>query len=215
MDWTAILAIGSIGSLIVTFYRWVYCPHKEKIAREKEEIYKPLYRDIEILTKSVKNFEEERCGQHFPFWKTLEGKASSDLYSKLEELFEKRFREYCSWLKASQNFIRYTIYFYVDMHLRKLDEEFKNLGVGSFEYKLYSSLVLPILYGESMSLAWFKEHDLSLWEDIEKCPHSKDIRNLFKWLKEHNPCIESVRESRKDLIKLAENLKDELKRKIT
>ncbi|MCJ7635847.1 hypothetical protein MUP77_26085 [Candidatus Bathyarchaeota archaeon] len=218
MDWSVILttiaAIGTMGSFIVGFYRWVYCRHKERTTREKEEIYKPLHRDIETLVNSTKNFEEEKCEQPLAFWKSLWGKVPSDLYSRLEGLFEKRFREYCNWLKASQDFIRYKIYFYVTMHLTKLDGEFKNLGVGSFEYKLYGSLMSPILHGESISLTWFKEHDLSLWEEVERCPHSKDIRNLLEWLKEHNPCIESLRKAQKDLLKSAETLSDELKRKI-
>lgn len=218
MDWTIIVTIiasvGTIGTFIVMVYRWVYCRHKEKKFREKEEIYKPLYRDIEILINSVKNFEDERCGQPLAFWKTVWGKVPYNLYSKLEELFEKRFKEYCDWLKASRDFIRYKIYFNINMHLKKLDEEFRNLGVGSFEYKIYNSLVLSILHGENMSLHWFKEHDLNLWEDIEKCPHSKGIRNLLEWLKEYNPCIESLRKTQSDLIKFAESLKDELKRKI-
>jgi len=218
MDWTVILtamaAIGTIGSFVVAFYRWVYCPRKEKGSREKEEIYKPLHRDIKTLINSVENFEEERCGQPLVFWKTVWGKVPSDLYNKLAELFDKRFGEYCNWLKAGQDFIRYKIYFYVNQHLTKLDEEFRNLGAGSFEYKLYGSLVLPILHGESISLAWFKEHDPSFWEEIEKCPHSKDIRNLLEWLKEYNPCIESLRKTQGNLLKSAENLRDELKRKI-
>jgi len=214
VDWNIIFAIGSIGSLIVTFYRWVYCRHKDKVAKEREEIYKPLREDVQALTDSVKNFENERCEQPPVFWKTIEGKVSSKFYGRLEELFEKKFGEYCNWLKASEALIRYKIYFYMGTHLRGLGEEFKNLGVGVLEYKLYGSLLLPILRGESMSPSWFKEHDPSLYEEIEKCPRSKDIRSLLNWLNEREPCIETLRRIRHDLMGQAEKVKNEVNRKI-
>lgn len=187
----------------------------KKSSKEKEEVYKPLRRDVEKLIERVRMLDGvEPLEQPLTFWKETEGRISSNLYSKLENLFEKEFREYCDWLKTSKDFIRYKIYFYVNMHIKKLKEEYEGLGVGSFEYNLYSSLVIPVIRGDNISVTWFEEHNPNLWENIIKCPHSKDIRSLLEWLKERNPCIETLRKTQSDLIKLAENLRDELNRKI-
>jgi hypothetical protein len=187
-------------------------------SEEKEDIYKPLRRDVEKLIERVRMLGLiEDCissQQPLTFWKELEGRIPSNFYSELEDIFETRLKEYYGWLRASKNFIRYKIYFYVNMQLDKLQEEYKGLGVGSFEYHLYSSLVIPVIHGDDVSVAWFEGHDPNLWENIEKCPHSKDIRTLLEWLKERNPCIETLRKNQSDLIKLAENLRDELNRKI-
>jgi hypothetical protein len=75
--------------------------------------------------------------------------------------------------------------------------------------------VIPIIHGDNIDPAWFKEHDADLWENIEKCPHSTYILTLLDWLKkEPNSCIETLRRNQSDLTKLAANLKDELNQKI-
>lgn len=190
----------------------------EASVKEKEEIWKPLRGDVEKLIEHVHalSLPEEFMGSLQPlvFWKKLEGKIPFSFYSMLENIFETKLKEYYDWLRASKNFIRYQINFHVDNQLNKLQEEYERLGVGLFEYHLYNSLVIPVIHGDNLSLAWFKEHDVALWENIEKCPHSEHIHILFEWLKQRNPCIETLRKTQSDLIKLAENLRDELNRKI-
>lgn len=189
---------------------------KKISSRDKEEIYKPLRRDVEELIKRVGMLGgvEGLSEQPLIFWKDTEGKVSKDFYSRLEDIFERRYKEYRDWLNASQNFVRYKIYFYVNEQLKELQKEYKALGVGDFEYRLYNNLILPVFHGDNLSLTWFKDHDPSLWEYLEKCPHSKDIRPLLEWLKQPNSCVKTLMKVQSDLIKLAESLKDELNRKI-
>jgi len=207
--WLISVPMGIISIILLAFGIYI---ERQNRSKDKEEIYKPLRQDVEKLVDSVKDFKSYE--KPLTFWKDMEGRISFSFYSKLEDIFEKRFKEYSNWLKASQEFIRYKIYFLVNNYLNKLQKEYEDLGVGSFENHLYESLSMPVIRGDALSIPWFEEYDPKLWVNIVKCAHSEDIRRLLEWLREPNPCIESLKRAQSDLIKLAETLKDELNRKI-
>ena len=209
-----ILAIGSIGSLLITFYRWVYYPYTERIEKTKENIYKPLHSIVEKLVYSVQNYNDDICAQTYDFWKREKKNIPQQLYMELENIFEKRYKEYCSWRKEIEYYIKFMIYFYVDRHFKDLKEEYAHLGYGSLQDALHYSLLIPILKGYEINLTWFKEHDPELWKNLERCSQPENIRNLFGWLKQESPFIEKIQKIQLDLIKEAKDLKKELEIKI-
>lgn len=147
-----------------------------------------------------------------PFnWKTIEDKVSTQLYEKLQRLFEEKYDYYYKLLQHNQIFVRFKNYFYLNSSLSELQEEFRKLGFGKLEYELYESIVTLILEGEKITLRWLEEKKTELYEKLEKCPSYKKTKKLFDWLNEENPSIISFRRVTQDLLQSAKELEHELK----
>lgn len=192
------------------YYYRVYRTRAKDKEQKRNEIYKPLLKDIDALIESVR--VKKLFGPPFN-WKTVEDKVSTQLYGRLQKLFQEKVDNYHQWLEHNQNFIRFKGYFYLKSHLPELEEEFKSLGFGGLEFQLYESIIIPLLEGEKITLRWLEDNRPELHENLIKCASYKKIKRLFNWLNKEDPCIVSLRKTEQDLLQLAEELRVELKKR--
>ena len=205
---TALLAIFGFFGLLMEYYYRVHRPREKDKKQKRNEVYKPLLKDVDVLIESV------RVKEPFspPFnWKTVEGKVSSQLFRRLQKLFQEKADNYYKWLEHNRNFIRFKGYFYLKSHLPELEEEFKNLGFGGLEFQLYESIVMPLLESEKITLRWLEDNRPELHENLMKCQSYKKLKRLLDYLNKENPCIVPFRKAEQDLLQSAKELKNELK----
>jgi len=208
IDWGLVLgtisAVFTFVILLTQYYSRVYVPRRKDKEEKRNTIYKPLLMDIGALIEKVRKREVFNP----PFeWKSVEGKVSAQLYSKLQELFQEKTDNYHKWLKNNQDFIRFKGYFYLKSNLSDLEKEFLSLGEGALEYELYNSITSPVLEGEKVSLKWIEDNRPEFYERLTKCPSHKKLKTLLNWLNEENPSVVSLRKAEQDLLQLAENLR--------
>ena len=210
-EWTLILtAIGiliAFCALVIGYYSKVHIHKRKEKEQKREEIYKPLLSNITLIIEGIK----KRDGYVPDFWESLEGKVSPKLYEKLK-IFHNSADDYFKLLKHNQDFIRYKIYFYWNYHLPDLEKECNGLGLGNSEYNLYTSIVTPILNGEIVTLDWIKNNKKDFYKRLLQCPHYEKLEELLKWLKDENPCIQSLGKAEQELLQSAEKLKLELEK---
>lgn len=205
---TALASIFSFLALLTEYYYRVHRPRAKDKEEKRDKIYKPLRKDLDALVESV------RAREPFspPFnWKTVEGDVSSQLFGRLQKLFEEETGNYHKWLKHNQDFIRFEGYFYLKSQLPKLEKEFKSLGVGGLEFELHKSIVAPLLEGEKITLRWLEDNSPELHENLMKCESHKKLKRLLDYLNEENPCIVAFRKAEQDLLQSAKELKCDLK----
>jgi predicted nucleotidyltransferase len=138
--------------------------------------------------------------------------VSTQLFEKLQKLFQDKVGDYYKLLEHNQNFIRFQGYFYLNSHLSELQEEYQSLGVGSLEFELYESVLTPILENEKITLRWLEDNKSELYENLTKCPSYKKLKTLLDWLNDENPSSENLRKAEQELIQSAEELKNELRK---
>lgn len=205
---TALLAIFGFFGLLMEYYYRVHRPREKDKKQKRNEIYKPLLKDVDVLIASVRVKEPFSA----PFnWKTVEGKVSSQLFRRLQKLFQEKADNYYKWLQHNKDFIRFKGYFFLNFQLSELQEEFHSLGVGGLEYDLYNSIVTPILKGKKITLKWIEDNNPKLHENLMKCQSYKKLKRLLDYLNEENPCIVPFRKAEQDLLQSAKELKNELK----
>jgi len=206
---TALATVFSFIAAITEIYYRVHIPRTKDKERKREDIYKPLLKDVDALIESI----EKRTKFSPPFnWRTVEEKVSPKFFEKLNDLFDVRADRYYKLLEHNREFVRLQVYFYLDKNLENLKTEFKNLGVGGLESELYQVIVSPILEGEKISLRWLEDNKPELFENLKKCPSCKNIKSLLDWLNEESPCGIYYKNAEHDLLQSAEKIKRELKR---
>lgn len=212
-DWA--LALGVLSAiftfciLLTQYYSRVHVPRRKDKEQKREQIYKPIIRNVDALVEAVKEKKEFR--EQFN-WKTVEGKVSRELYKKLQKLFEEKVDIYHKWLKHNRDFIRFQGSFYLDSSLPELEGEFRKLGAGKLEYELYNSIITSLLQGKKITLKLLEDSKPDFFHNLAKCPNHKELKKLLDWLNEDTPAMESLREAEQDLLKYADELKIELKK---
>lgn len=212
IDWSLVfLALTTIFSffvMLMEYYYRVYRPRAKDKEQKRSEIYKPLLMDVDALIEIV------RAKKFFspPFnWKTVEDKVSTDLFMRLQKLFQEKVDNYHKLLKHNNDFIRFKGYYYLNSHLPELQEEYKSKGFGGLEFQLYESIIIPLLEGEKITLRWLEDKRPELHETLMKCQNYKKLKRLLDYLNEENSSIVPFRRAEQDLLQLAKKMKDEFK----
>ncbi len=211
-DWglvlTALLVVIASFGLLMEYYYRVHRPREKDKEQKRNEIYKPLVNNLNILIERVKQKEAVIT----PFdWKTVEDKVPAQLFERIQNLYEDKVDYYQRLSQHIKDFIRYKICFDLNSYLSGLQEEFHKLGVGKLEYELFNSIVTPIMDGEKITLRWLEENKPELYENLEKCPNHKRLKELLDSLNEENPCIMSFRKIVHDLLQSTKEIEDKMK----
>lgn len=223
MDWSIIVGIGGIaaiiGVIIEACYRIPKILRERKFHKisERKEIYEPLLREVESLENSIKNFSENSdkvsIGQsRTSFLRTIKGKIPTNLYKKIEFLFEKQYGEFHDWLIHNEEFIKFKIQVDIDERFSELRDEFKALGIGVLEDKIYNEICLPIMKEENISLRWLEDHNREFYNKLKKCSHFDEVEALFNWLKKPDPAIKFLKEKQSILLSLVQEIEREIKK---
>lgn len=206
---TAILVIIGFFGLLMEYYYRVHRPREKDKEQKRNEIYRPLIKDVEALLERVRKREPFSP----PFnWETVEEKVSAKLYSKLQKLFRDDASSYYNLLAHNQDFIRFKAYSYLHEHLAELEKEYHSLGAGVLEYEIYTAIVSPILEGEKVSLKLIEERKPKLYEYLLQCESHKKLKDLLDYMNKENPCLKYLEASEQDLLMSAEKMREELKK---
>jgi hypothetical protein len=133
MDWTAVLAIGSIGTLIITFYRWVYLTYRSKW-KEKRSLAIAIRKDLTKLIEEVKNYQNISMTTRTFVIRRLDVPKK---YKKILEKLIEKIERYNGLLTITESFIEYGMWYISSCLKHKLKGEFEELNVGYLADNLY------------------------------------------------------------------------------
>jgi len=121
-SWTAILAIGSIGTLAIALWRtWVW--RKDRAGEDLEKIYRPLHSEIKTIVEQTKTFTIPRTPAYirtgkreFPDENWLRISQSKlvtriplDMRRRLSDFYERMLQDYVDLLSIVENSVKYSV----------------------------------------------------------------------------------------------------------
>ena len=205
---TALTAIFSFIAAITEIYYRVYIPRSKDKDKKREDVYKPLLNDVDVLIASVK--KREKFSEVFN-WKTVKEKVSPKFFEKLKELFEVKAHLWYKLLEHNRDFLRYQCYFYVNTNLENLQKEFGSLGSGNLGNVMFEVTDKPLIESEKISLRWLEDNQPELFELLKKCASYKSLKSLFDWINVESPCLVYYKNAEQDLMQSAQKMRNELK----
>ena len=101
---TLIGSFGTIGTLVITFYRWYWVPRRARIERERTEIYRPLHEHVGYLLRYVTEHNYEGIKQNARSWDAKRKTAAPRINKILDEFLD-TLDEYYDWFVATRSWI--------------------------------------------------------------------------------------------------------------
>lgn len=174
IDWTAVLAIGSIFTSIITFYKWVYLTYRSKW-KEKRSLAIAIRKDLTKLIEEVKNY------QNISMTTRTFGIQRLDVSKKYKKILEKlieKIERYNGLLTITESFIEYGMWYISSCLKYKLEGEFEELKVGHLADELKECLKGLIIRGKDTKISWLEDTHSIFCENIKKCKHSSDFKEI-------------------------------------
>ncbi|MCK5261455.1 MAG: hypothetical protein KAJ44_04685 [Thermoplasmatales archaeon] len=221
MEWVlyiiySLIAVGTIASAIITYYKWIYYPKREKRERIKNIFLRPLLKIIPSLKEEIEQYSIPNLD---PLSKLFD-KHNSEVTNELTTLkgdLERRIETYRDWLSEANDFISgriWYIVYYQGIVGNKLATEYEEKGIGSLGHDLVRFLATPILEGQKITISWFNDNVSEKYtEAIKNCKRYQDFKNtlgLIDKIRERQ-VLKKLREERDFLLKYLDETVSRLK----
>lgn len=211
MDWVlyiiySLTAIGSIVVAIITYYRWIYYPKRERQDRIKNIFLKPLLKIIFSLKEKIEQYSIPGINPLSKLFDEQSSEVTNEL-TTLKENLEYSIETYRVWLHEANDFIRgriWHIVYYQGTVGNVLATEYEEKGVGSLGDVLASSLSTRILEGQKITISWFNDNVSEKYtEAIKNCKHNQDFKDILGSIDKirDRPVLEKLRQERDLLLK--------------
>lgn len=215
MDWTPVLAIGSLITAFFTVWRWGIDPYLERKKRERSEKKKELEAkiqgliscknsiDFSIRNRVLSNEVDKYSCDVFSY------KIPQEFYAKTEEYIE-NYQRLQDWLRASRLAVKYEIETHVKSDLPTTRKEYHLDSV------LEGDQIMPFFLGEQrVNKRWIEENHPKVYKDIIKHLKEEETKldefflNLNRAL-ENNNVLKRFRKEKKALVEFGKKLMEEL-----
>lgn len=204
------LAFGSVGTLVVTFYRLVMVPRREQETKNRKEVFAPIVDQIESTARWVGDFTAKGVCDTLSLqvqpWVSKIDQVPRELREPLKDITA-GLKEYCDWMSASSRTVESITYNYLLDH-PEFPQEYDTRGMGKLRDKLVTVCFVPILQDRKITRSLLQDSDPRFWDTVQACQSKgrlDGILQLLDDLRSHSS-IENARKARDNFLRVENEL---------
>ena len=217
-DWTAVLAIGSLGTFALTLYRWYWVPRNSRINRNRLDVYRPLCQHIEDLIEWVKHFNADAIQQNAARYDNLRERLPRSV-DKALDAFLAEINEYIDWYAGTKACIDLLIQERCNQAAELVSEYEKYWGqTPGLAGELSQRIAPAVIGGTQITKSWITDNTdfFSKMEQIQKNKNFDEMIRLITSDVGRFPIkrlLARLLKSQKEVLDLGQKTGTELKRR--